>query len=425
MYMEYLLGRNLDSNEVVHHKNHIRNQNFKDNLEVLTKSYHDSLDMIGNTHPQGSSKKRTPKELLTKDNLFKVSVELVQSGEVLTKDTFKTCFEGVGCFAACKRHFGKFLNLKESVYSYLGISVPNGLGGSAGDYNSTKIVDIQEVQNEDVYDITVEDNHNFFANGYLVHNCNLIFTFKIRHDKLNVTVFNRSNDAHWGLWGANLCQFTTIQEVMLNWLKHSGNEEFSNLEIGEYCQLTDSLHIYLDDYGAKCTTDILDYYKNNPEDEVSVDFTCNSEPRMSLNQKQFDDFLTTFWGMVDPYLSDDSYMGGELNVDGLIELVEDLTHEGVIDNYWNFGIKSMIVYRLIKLDNVLKAVSLLDNLQSCQWKISMMYFLKSFIHKLGKDELRVDEYNEISDTYCKNLSKIKSDLIYTEWVETLEKYLSL
>jgi intein/homing endonuclease len=24
---------------------------------------------------------------------------------------------------------------------------------------------------EDVYDISVEDNHNFFANGVLVHNC--------------------------------------------------------------------------------------------------------------------------------------------------------------------------------------------------------------------------------------------------------------
>lgn len=24
---------------------------------------------------------------------------------------------------------------------------------------------------EDVYDIQVEDNHNFYANDYLVHNC--------------------------------------------------------------------------------------------------------------------------------------------------------------------------------------------------------------------------------------------------------------
>lgn len=34
-----------------------------------------------------------------------------------------------------------------------------------------KIKNRRIVSNEDVYDITVEDNHNFFANGILVHNC--------------------------------------------------------------------------------------------------------------------------------------------------------------------------------------------------------------------------------------------------------------
>lgn len=34
-----------------------------------------------------------------------------------------------------------------------------------------KIIEIEIISNEDVYDITVEDNHNFLANGTLVHNC--------------------------------------------------------------------------------------------------------------------------------------------------------------------------------------------------------------------------------------------------------------
>lgn len=34
-----------------------------------------------------------------------------------------------------------------------------------------KIRSIRRVESEDVYDITVNDNHNFFANGLLVHNC--------------------------------------------------------------------------------------------------------------------------------------------------------------------------------------------------------------------------------------------------------------
>jgi len=34
-----------------------------------------------------------------------------------------------------------------------------------------EIVSIEEAQNETVYDLTVDDTHNFFANGLLVHNC--------------------------------------------------------------------------------------------------------------------------------------------------------------------------------------------------------------------------------------------------------------
>jgi len=39
-----------------------------------------------------------------------------------------------------------------------------------------EILEIVEIEtNSMLYDITVEDNHNFFANGCLVHNCELIY----------------------------------------------------------------------------------------------------------------------------------------------------------------------------------------------------------------------------------------------------------
>lgn len=41
-------------------------------------------------------------------------------------------------------------------------------------------IEVIEVSEVDVYDLTVEDNHNFFANGLLVHNCQDISNFKIR-----------------------------------------------------------------------------------------------------------------------------------------------------------------------------------------------------------------------------------------------------
>jgi intein/homing endonuclease len=37
-----------------------------------------------------------------------------------------------------------------------------------------KLVSIRSIENAAVYDLTTEKNHNFFANGVLVHNCGLI-----------------------------------------------------------------------------------------------------------------------------------------------------------------------------------------------------------------------------------------------------------
>lgn len=34
-----------------------------------------------------------------------------------------------------------------------------------------KLVSKNRISNADVYDITTQKNHNFFANGVLVHNC--------------------------------------------------------------------------------------------------------------------------------------------------------------------------------------------------------------------------------------------------------------
>lgn len=266
--------------------------------------------------------------------------------------------------------------------------------------------------------------------------CNLVFTFKIRHNKLNMTVFNRSNDAHWGLWGANLCQFSTIQEVMLNWLKHSGNLDFVDLEIGTYCQLTDSLHIYMDDYGAKCTTDVQEYYQSlyHDESEVDLDLSCKNEPRMSLNSQQFDHFLELYWGTIDGYLMDDNYIQSGSDRITLQELLYDMKISGVVDEYWYFVIQAMLAYRLVKLGNMLSALDVVKSMENCQWKISMMNFLKSFIRKTEKDVNKdskdsggVKYYKCIVDEYCEIRDNIMNSLVCQDDKTTkfLTDYLSI
>ena len=255
--------------------------------------------------------------------------------------------------------------------------------------------------------------------------CNLAITFKIRHDKLHMTVFNRSNDLIWGLFGANLCQFTTIQETLLSWLKHSGVDTFANLELGTYCQVTDSLHVYLDDYGAKCATDVLEYYKKNDPMEVGADFTCENEPKMSLNAVQFEHFLALYWSIVNPYIMDDEGLQDEGQLEDLLYMVADLRKKGGLDDYWHFVVKSMIAYRLVKLDKLEEAMKVIGQLENCQWKISMLYFLKHFIYKLGKSESRIEEFNNVVDLYNKSVEFAQSALVYKDFTPILKKYLEL
>ena len=64
--------------------------------------------------------------------------------------------------------------------------------------------------------------------------CNLVSILKVRDGKLEWMQIMRSNDLYRGL-PYNIVQFTTLQEVMAGWL---------DLEIGEYNQISNSLHVY-------------------------------------------------------------------------------------------------------------------------------------------------------------------------------------
>lgn len=75
--------------------------------------------------------------------------------------------------------------------------------------------------------------------------CNTAIAVKIRDGKLNVHVFNRSNDYIWGMTGANMPQFSTLQEYLAGKI---------GCGVGYYHQTTDSMHVYteLNDKWIKC-----------------------------------------------------------------------------------------------------------------------------------------------------------------------------
>jgi thymidylate synthase len=79
--------------------------------------------------------------------------------------------------------------------------------------------------------------------------CNTQIIFDLRHERLNMTVYNRSNDIWWGAYGANAVHFSFLQEFVASAL---------GAPLGHYRQVSHNLHLYTDLY------DVGDYLTNPP-----------------------------------------------------------------------------------------------------------------------------------------------------------------
>jgi len=197
--------------------------------------------------------------------------------------------------------------------------------------------------------------------------CNLLLTFKIRKGKLDLSVMNRSNDLHWGTFGANLCQFATVLECMSSWL---------GIPMGTYNQITDSLHIYLDDYGAKETDKVLNAYGLTSTTLVGREvpqvqqFTFSNEPRMSSDFDSFHDHLDEFFTDINPRFDDPTSYAGEWYVDVINHI------NSIPDDYLRMAFSAMFAYRAHKEGRSWHIVcAALDNMPACSWKLSCLRFL--------------------------------------------------
>lgn len=109
--------------------------------------------------------------------------------------------------------------------------------------------------------------------------CNDMVMFKIRDGKLNMTVMNRSNDIHWGLFGVNMPQFSLLQNHVANMV---------GVDVGVQSHVSDSLHLYLESDPHRFITDrmlrfsgsaYLDFYSYFPVDDGPIDVCGLHDPR--------------------------------------------------------------------------------------------------------------------------------------------------
>lgn len=83
--------------------------------------------------------------------------------------------------------------------------------------------------------------------------------------RLNMTVYNRSNDLVWGALGANVCHFSVLMEYVAACI---------GVEVGTYCQVSSNMHIYTDPkkwQPEKWLADgTWDYYKHTSAEVMKV-----------------------------------------------------------------------------------------------------------------------------------------------------------
>lgn len=84
--------------------------------------------------------------------------------------------------------------------------------------------------------------------------CNDMVMFKIRQGHLNMTVMNRSNDIHWGLFGVNTAQFGMLMRYVAGRL---------GVPVGIQTHVSDSLHLYMDTAEHQDITKEMNKFKYN------------------------------------------------------------------------------------------------------------------------------------------------------------------
>ena len=122
--------------------------------------------------------------------------------------------------------------------------------------------------------------------------CNTQVYFKIREEKLNMTVCCRSNDMIWGAYGANAVHFSMLQEYMAGML---------GVSVGVYTQISDSLHVYTEVY--KKLQERLDHIDPfspfSPESPYTLDFVSSYPMFTDADTEAWDSDLQQFLAYTD------------------------------------------------------------------------------------------------------------------------------
>lgn len=179
--------------------------------------------------------------------------------------------------------------------------------------------------------------------------CNMSVVFRIRKGALDMTVYNRSNDALWGKYGANAVQFAVLQEYVAACL---------DLPVGTYTQVTNVMHVYLNGAAGKLWSKLKHEYvveSYNPSYEKGLVLLKNSD----IAKFNYD--LANFFAMYDQY--------------GVDELAEIRFWQS---DYFNKLVMPMLcLHRIYKNHGSKMALKYVDSVKSGDWQQAAKIWLEN------------------------------------------------
>jgi len=214
--------------------------------------------------------------------------------------------------------------------------------------------------------------------------CNIAISFKVRDGKLNMSVFNRSNDFVWGYCSTNIVQFSVIQEVLAGYL---------GVEIGRYIQYSDSMHVYESNPYYKA------YHQPNSKVKAAAHYhhvwnkydiykSVKPLPIKSESPEEFEADVQKTYDIIDRLITG-----------------KDVEIYSVKNEYLKLTKEALSTWMLIQDGYFLEATENIRDMVLCDWKVEIIRYMYTHLMRQGweqgniVDELGIEQLPIVAATY--------------------------
>ena len=195
--------------------------------------------------------------------------------------------------------------------------------------------------------------------------CNLSMVMVNTEGRLDLTVFNRSNDLIWGAWGANLVHFAFVQEFVA---------QLAGLEVGTYYQVSSNTHIYSE---FPITKRLLEPVENDRKIKFGV------RPEVAAGLDTRPEFILS------PKILEDNILQVSHTIWEFTRNLDKFFFEfGIMNEYTDLGANTISpflrevaepmrrAWNLYKADKLEEAVALLEGHPNYDWLVNSRQWLE-------------------------------------------------